>query len=125
MKTKLLRLALYLVFALLYQGCSESVPEPTCVKAEVVGVDCDNRWYILHLVEDPEKQERNGSYIGQLQEGYVTTDNLPDAYKQPGLTIEVALDINSENSPLCTAVNIMYPTVRVKKVCAAQPSIRH
>lgn len=56
--------ALYIALAVLNFCCSETIPEPACMKAEVVGKDCDNRWYILRLVEDAEKPNTSGSYIG-------------------------------------------------------------
>jgi hypothetical protein len=47
----------------------------------------------------------------------VTTDNLPDAYKQEGMRIEVALELNGEYSPRCVATSVMYPAVKVTQIC--------
>ncbi|QCR23627.1 hypothetical protein [Pontibacter sp. SGAir0037] len=114
---------LFTACCLLLLGCSEITPEPACVQAQVIGLDCQNGWYVLHLTGN-DSRTATRAYIGQLQEGFVTTDNLPEAYREPGLTLTVALELNTDYSPVCTAVNMMYPTVRVKKVCSVVASLR-
>lgn len=118
MRNVLLVALLYLALSVLVISCSEAEPEPSCVAAEVVGADCDSGWYILKL---EEKQNAGilpgGCYAGQLQGGYVTTDNLPQAYRQPGLKLKLALEINGEYSPRCVTVAVMYQAVKVKNVC--------
>lgn len=107
----------YFCLALLVAGCSESDPEPACIQAEVIGPDnCGSDWYLLKLENDISG--KSNSYVGQLQSGYVTTNNLPDEYKQPGLKINVALDLLEEGGSICLAVYMVYPAVSVKRVCA-------
>ena len=118
MKSFLYIALLYLTLSLLVVGCSENTPEPACIKAEVIGTDCEKGWYILKLSDDKASIEKKGhSYIGQLQGGFVTTDNLPESHRQVGNKLEVALDLNGDYGPRCVAVNVMYPAVRVKRVC--------
>jgi len=101
-------------------GCAESDPEPSCIQAEVIGPDCGgNGWYLLKLENDVSG--KSNSYIGQLQSGFVTTNNLPDEYKQPGRKINVSVDLLEDDGPFCVAVYVMYPAVSVKKVCSAAP----
>ncbi|MBC5992875.1 hypothetical protein [Pontibacter cellulosilyticus] len=120
MKNVLSAVLLYLGLSVLVISCSEAEPEPNCIAAEVIEADCGSGWYILKL---EEKQSSDilpgGSYVGQLQGGYVTTDNLPQAYRQPGLKLRLALEINGEYSPLCVTVAIMYQAVKVKNVCVS------
>ena len=59
--------------------------------------------------------------MGQLQSGYVTTDDLPEAYRVPGLKMEAALELNGEYGPRCVTVTVMYPAVKVSRICTAEP----
>lgn len=111
---------LYICLSLLVISCTDSAPEPACIQAEVVGADCEAGWYILKLENETANQSKN--YVGQLQSGFVTTNNLPDAYKEPGRRIGVAVEIIGEYSPRCVTVTVMYPAVRVKRVCNNTPS---
>ncbi len=110
---------LYCCMLLVVGSCTESdsEPAPTCIQAEVIGPDCDSGWYILKL--ENEAPDGSGKYVGQLQSGYVTTDNLPDAYKQPGRKLSVAVDIIGNYGPRCVTVTVMYPAVSVKRICAS------
>lgn len=112
----------YLFLSLLVVSCSESNdPAPACLQAEVVGPDsCQQGWYVLKLQDDAEVTgNQSNSYIGQLHGGYVTTNTLPEEYRQAGRRLSVSLEVDDEPTQICTAVNIIYPTVRVVRVCAA------
>lgn len=122
MKNILYVMLLYLALSVLVISCSEADPEPACIRAEVVGQDCDNGWYILKLDESSSAGASGGGFAGQLQGGFVTTDNLPQAYRQPGLKLKVALEINNVNSPRCLATAVMYTPVKVKYVCESPGS---
>ncbi|PRY10705.1 hypothetical protein CLV24_113124 [Pontibacter ummariensis] len=115
MKSFLYITFLYLCLSLLAVSCSESAPQPAEIQAEVVAQDCEQGWYILKLEEGPEA-DQSGAFVGQLHGGYVTTDNLPEAYRQMGQRLSVALELNGEQSPRCPTVYRMYPTVKVMKV---------
>ncbi|GHA69479.1 hypothetical protein [Pontibacter akesuensis] len=120
MKSLLYVTLLYLCLALLAAGCSNSAPVPACTAVEVVGVNCDTGWYILKLQDDSEElASKSGSYVGQLHGGYVTTDNLPEAYRQVGQRAQLRLELNTSYGPRCVATAMMYPAVRVTEVCGA------
>jgi len=111
---------LYLCFSVLIVSCAEKAPEPTCLQAQVIGPDpCQTGWYVLQVLEENDQAAHAGEFVGQLQSGYVTTDNLPEAYRQPGQRLAVSLELNGEYSPLCAAVHMMYPAVRIKRVCGS------
>lgn len=117
MKNTFKILFLYFTLALVTVSCqNEEDPEPACLKVEVIGADCDSKWYILKIV-DADVNGQQGNYLGQLQNGYVTTDNLPVAYRQPGTKLEAALELNGEYGPRCVTVTVMYPAVKVTRVC--------
>lgn len=123
MRSTLFIALLYLCLSLLMSSCSDdSTPQPTCLQVEVVGADCESGWYVLQIIE--KDTPTTSSYKGQLQSGFVTTDNLPEAYRQPGQQLEVALEVNGEYGPRCLAFMMIYPSVRVKHVCAAGDSSR-
>ncbi|MCC9165818.1 hypothetical protein [Pontibacter harenae] len=92
---------------------------PSCIKAEVVGGDCEAGWYILKLEEKTAIAGQSNAYIGMIQGGYVTTDNLPAQYQATGAKLDLAVELNGEYSPRCLTVAVMYPAVRVKKVCSS------
>lgn len=117
MKSFLYVALLYLLLSVVVISCTDADPEPACIGAEVVGQDCDSGWYILKLNEQQKAGAIAGAFIGQLQGGFVTTDNLPQAYRRPGLRLKVALEINGEYSPRCIATAVMYTPVKVKSVC--------
>lgn len=109
---------LYLCLALLASGCAKTAPMPTCTTAEVVAQDCQPGWYILKLEDDSEEVAgKTGAYVGQLHGGYVTTNNLPDKYKQVGIKVSLRLQLNGSDGPRCTANFMMYPAVKVMSVC--------
>ncbi|NDK56104.1 hypothetical protein [Pontibacter fetidus] len=117
MKNSFKILFLYLTLALLTVSCQkEEDPTPACLQVEVIGADCDSSWYILKI-EGADANGQQGNYLGQLQNGYVTTDNLPEAYRQPGTKLEAALELNGEYGPRCVTVTVMYPAVKVTRVC--------
>ncbi|MER2999525.1 hypothetical protein [Pontibacter populi] len=116
MKNTLRIVFLYLFLATLTVSCQEDAPAPACLKVEVIGEDCETGWYILKIESSEESGQRN-NYLGQLQNGYVTTDNLPAEYKQPGRKINAALELNGAYGPRCVAINVMYPSVKVTRVC--------
>ena len=120
MKSVLSLVVLYLVLALLLVSCAdqeEAVPD--CLQVEVVGPDCEAGWYVLQIMDaDGTGEQRSNQYIGQLRSGFVTTDNLPEALRHSGKTAFLSLERNTEYGPLCTAVYMMYPPVRVKQVCS-------
>ncbi|GAB3199061.1 hypothetical protein ABID22_001828 [Pontibacter aydingkolensis] len=117
MKSILCIVLLYLALSVLVISCTEADPEPACMRAEVVGIDCDSGWYILKLDESNSTGATGGGFAGQLQGGFVTTDNLPQAYQQPGLKLKVSLEINNESSPRCLATAVIYTPVKVVTVC--------
>ncbi|WP_242920854.1 hypothetical protein [Pontibacter liquoris] len=119
MKSILYLALFYLCLLLLVVSCTEKEPEPACLQAEVVGADCQNGWYVLRLLEENSTESHKGDYVGQIQSGYVTTDNLPEAYRQTGKRLNVALELNGEYSPRCVAVHMMYPAVRITRVCSS------
>lgn len=119
MKSTCLIALLYLCLSLLMSSCSDdTVPQPTCLQVEVVGPDCENGWYVLRVM-DTDKPT-SSSYKGQIQSGFVTSDNLPEEFRQTGQLLEVALELNGEYSPRCLAFVMVYPAVRVKHVCAVR-----
>ena len=122
MKSILYIALFYLCLSLLVVSCSEKAPEPACLQAEVVGPDCQNGWYILHLLEENDEATHTGDFVGRIQSGYVTTDNLPEAYRQKGQRLEVSLELNGEYSPRCTAEHMLYPAVRIMRVCGSESS---
>ena len=110
----------YLCLSLLVVSCSESNdPEPACMQAVVVGPDnCQEGWYVLKLQDNATAAaSQSNSYIGQLHEGYVTTHNLPEEYRQPGRRLRLSLEVDDEPTQVCEAVHVIYPTVRVVRVC--------
>ncbi|WP_187262542.1 hypothetical protein [Pontibacter beigongshangensis] len=111
---------IFLCLSLLAISCSGEEPVPVaCVQAEVVGADCETGWYVLRLLNDNQASGlQSNRFVGQIQGGLVTTDNLPAAYRLQGIRIEVALELNGEYSPRCVATSVMYPAVRVVQVCA-------
>jgi len=123
MKSFLCIVLVYLCLSVLAVGCSEkNDPSPTCLQAEVVGPDnCQSGWYVLKLQDDTNATGRqSNSYIGQLHGGFVTTNSLPVEYRQQGRRLSVSLELNEEPTQICTAVNIIYPAVRVVRVCTAE-----
>lgn len=120
MKSTLCIALFYLLLSLLVVSCAdEEEAVPTCVQVEVIGTDCENGWYVLRIQED-DKPQRSNAYVGQLQSGFVTTDNLPLDLRTPGLLVELSLERNSAYGPRCTAVHMLYPPVKVKQVCAGK-----
>lgn len=110
----------YICLSLLVVSCSESNdPEPACMQAEVVGRDnCQEGWYVLKLHDNATAAaNQSNSYIGQLHGGYVTTHNLPEEYRQPGRRLRLSLEVDDEPTQVCEAVHVIYPTVRVVRVC--------
>ena len=123
MKNNFYAILLYIGLALFIVGCQKDAPEPECLQVEVMGQDCENGWYILKIENSGANGKQVNSYLGQLQNGYVTTDNLPEQYKQPGLKLNAALELNGEYGPRCVAVTVMYPSVKVTRVCVSEPTI--
>lgn len=117
MKSFLLIVLFYVCVALMMAGCSEgNDPAPSCRTAEVVGpYNCPSGAYVLRLL-DSAGGSSNG-FIGQLQGGFVTTRSLPEAYRQPGLRLNLTLEVDEAPTQVCTAVHVLYPTVRVVRVC--------
>ena len=110
-------------FAFLAVSCTEeNAPEPACLQVEVIGEDCNTGWFILKI-ENETGAEAN-TYQGQLQSGFVTTDNLPQAYRQPGLTYEAALELNGDYGPRCVAVTVMYPAVKIVRICGTATDVK-
>jgi len=106
---------LYLCLALLASGCAKTAPVPACTTAEVVAQDCAPGWYILRLEE--KAPGTSGVYVGQLQGGYVTTNNLPEQYRQAGRKVSLRLELSGADGPRCTADVMLYPPVRVVAAC--------
>ncbi|MFD2512900.1 hypothetical protein ACFSRY_03415 [Pontibacter locisalis] len=123
MKSFVYAALLYLVLSLLVMSCAETPPEPECVSAEVIGTDCNSDWYILKISEDDSSGKLTNGYVGQLQGGYVTTDNLPEELRKAGTQVEVALEIYNDHGPRCLTVTVMYPAVKVKRVCSSKNKI--
>lgn len=121
MKSFLCVVLFYLCLSMLVVSCSENDPAPTCLEAEVVGPDgCQAGWYILRLQEDANVAgKQSNCYIGQLHEGYVTTNSLPREYQQEGRRLRLSLEPDGESAQSCTAVHVIYPAVRVVQVCEA------
>ncbi|WP_018476798.1 hypothetical protein [Pontibacter roseus] len=118
MKSTLFVCLLYLLLALLAVSCSEEEEvSPACVRVEVVGSDCQNGWFLLRILEEEGNGQRSKEYVGQLPSGFVTTDNLPLELQQPGLLLDLSLELYGDHGPLCFAVHMMYPPVKVKQVC--------
>lgn len=110
----------YLCLSLLVVSCAErNDPAPACLQAEVIGPDnCQSGWYVLKLLDNAvATASQSNSYIGQLHEGYVTTHNLPGEYRQPGRRLRLLLEVDDEPTQVCEAVHVIYPTVRVVRVC--------
>lgn len=125
MKSALFVVILYLLLPLLMVSCTEEKDAvPSCMQVEVIGADCDTGWYLLQIL-DQEKvgEQRSQQYIGQLQSGIVTTDNLPAALQQPGLLLDLSLELYGEKGPRCVSIFMMYPPVRVKQVCSDNTQI--
>lgn len=104
----------------LLSSCQEDAPEPACMQVEVMGADCNPNWYILKIDNTNAEAGQTNDYLGQLQSGYVTTDNLPEEYRQPGLKLNAALELNGEYGPRCVTIAVMYPAVKVTRVCGAE-----
>ena len=119
MKNSLRIIFLYFGLATLTVSCQKDAPAPACLQVEVIGEDCETGWYILKIENNTERGQSN-NYLGQLQDGYVTTDNLPAKYQQEGLRINAALELNGEYGPRCVAVTVMYPAVKVTRVCDSE-----
>ena len=119
MKNSLRIIFLYFGLATLTVSCQKDAPAPACLQVEVIGEDCETGWYILKIEKNTERGQSN-NYLGQLQDGYVTTDNLPAKYQQEGLRINAALELNGEYGPRCVAVTVMYPAVKVTRVCDSE-----
>ncbi|ARS37355.1 hypothetical protein [Pontibacter actiniarum] len=118
MKSLLYIALLYLCLALLAMGCTKSAPVPACKAVEVVGQDCEQGWYLLKLEDDTDEAEgKSGTYVGQLQGGYVTTDNLPEQFRRAGAKVSVRLELNGSYGPTCVSTAMLYPAVRIVAVC--------
>jgi hypothetical protein len=122
MKSTLSIILLYLLLALLMVSCADQEEAvPSCLQVEVVSEDCENGWFVLRILEnDGAGEQRSNQYVGQLQSGYVTTDNLPKELQVPGRLLQLSLERNGDYGPRCTAINMMYPPVRVKQVCSKE-----
>ncbi len=118
-KSPLWIVLVYLCLSLLAMGCSErDDPAPACITAEVIGPDtCQPGWYMLKLQESDS--HRSNGYIGQLHSGNVTASNLPEAYRQPGLVLRLTLEVDGRPTQVCDEAHIVYPAVRIVRVCAA------
>lgn len=122
MKSTLCIALFYLLLSFLVVSCAEEEEAvPSCVQVEVIGADCENGWYVLRIAED-ERPQRSKEFVGQLQGGFVTTDNLPPDLRTPGLMVELSLERNSAYGPRCTSVYMLYPPVKVKQVCSGEAS---
>jgi hypothetical protein len=118
--TPALVLLLFVLLAVVLTNCADKVDAvPSCLQVEVVGEDCENGWFVLRILDtDGASEQRSNQYIGQLQSGYVTTDNLPEELQVPGRLLQLSLERNSAYGPRCLAIYMMYPPVRVKEVCS-------
>lgn len=121
MKSFLCIVILYLCLSMLVVSCSDAgnEPEPTCMEAEVIGPDnCQNGGYILKLEENASLAgSKSNHYVGQLHGGYVTARNLPEAYQQAGSKLKITLELDEEPTQVCPAIYVIYPAVRVVRVC--------
>lgn len=122
MKSFLCIVLFYLCLSMLVVSCSENEPAPTCMQAEVVGPDnCQSGWYILKLEDDATLAgSQSNHYIGQLHGGYVTVRNLPEEYRQEGLQLKLSLELDEEPTQICPTVYVIYPAVRVVRVCGQE-----
>jgi hypothetical protein len=120
MKSVLSLVVLYLLLAVLLVSCADQEEAvPACLQVEVVGPDCAAGWYVLQIMDaDGTGEQRSNQYIGQLQSGFGTTDNLPEDLRHSGTIASLSLERNSEYGPLCTAIYMKFPPVRVKQVCS-------
>ena len=121
MKSFLCIVIFYLCLSMLVVSCSKSDPAPSCMQAEVVGPDnCQDGWYILKLQENASVAgSKSNHYIGQLNGGYVTTRNLPEEYRREGSQLSLSLELDEEPTQICAAIHVIYPAVKVVRVCAA------
>lgn len=122
---KLFRANIFSAFclALLCTGCAKSDdPAPACIAVEVVGsYDCPKGSYVLKLLAGaPATADASNGYIGQLREGYVVTQNLPEAYQHAGLRLNLALEVDDAPTQVCPAIHVIYPAVRVARLCGAE-----
>jgi hypothetical protein len=120
MKNTFYSALLYIGLALFIVSCQKDAPEPECLQIEVIGEDCETGWFLLKI--ENNSTNGNNSYLGQLHNGYVTTDNLPEEYQQAGLKLNAGLELNGEYAPRCVAIAVMYPAVKVTRLCGAVPS---
>ncbi|MBD1397979.1 hypothetical protein H9Q13_12450 [Pontibacter sp. JH31] len=120
MKSTLCIAILCLLLSLLAVSCTEEEAVPSCVQVEVIGPDCAGGWVVLKVLGDETAPgQRSKEYVGQLQSGFVTTDNLPLELRKAGLLLHLSLERNGDYGPFCAAIYMMYPPVRVKQVCPA------
>lgn len=97
---------------------------PICTVAEVVAQDCEAGWYVLKLEDNSEETaEKTGSYVGQLRGGYVTTNTLPEEYRQIGVKVSLRLELNGSDGPRCAATALMHPAVKIVDVCEGTVSV--
>ncbi|MEJ8757923.1 hypothetical protein WG947_12990 [Pontibacter sp. H259] len=120
MKNTFYSALLYIGLALFIVSCQKDAPEPECLQIEVIGEDCETGWFLLKI--ENTSTNGNNNYLGQLHNGYVTTDNLPAQYQQPGLRLNASLELNGEYAPRCVAIAVMYPAVKVTRLCGTVPS---
>ncbi|MHA6246548.1 hypothetical protein ACXYMU_01320 [Pontibacter sp. CAU 1760] len=109
--------------AWLCTGCAKSDdPAPACIAVEVVGpYDCPTGAYVLKLLAGaPATADASNGYLGQLREGYVVTQNLPEAYQHAGLRVNLALEVDDAPTQVCPAIHVIYPAVRVARLCSAK-----
>ncbi|MDX5420368.1 MAG: hypothetical protein LPK09_14230 [Hymenobacteraceae bacterium] len=125
MKSTLSIAIICLLLSLLAVSCTEEEAVPSCVQVEVMGPDCSNGWFILKVLENETvNSQRSKEFVGQLQSGFVTTDNLPLELREAGLLLDLSLERNGDYGPLCTAIYMMYPPVKVKQVCNSKTAPR-
>lgn len=125
MKSTLSIAIICLLLSLLAVSCTEEEAVPSCVQVEVMGPDCENGWFVLKVLENETVTgQRSKEYVGQLQSGFVTTDNLPLELREAGLLLDLSLERNSDYGPRCTAMYMMYPPVKVKQVCDSNTTAR-
>jgi hypothetical protein len=124
MRSTLCIAILCLLLSLLAVSCTEEEAVPSCVQVEVMGPDCESGWFVLKVIENETAPgQRSKEYVGQLQSGFVTTDNLPLELRKAGLLLDLSLERNSDYGPLCTAMYMMYPPVKVKQVCDSNTAV--